>query len=392
MSETMDCEDSRQGELLERYLRNGLEPEAQDQLETHLLECGACARELEMRLIARNELLAKEEAIRSAPVRAFTLWRWQSLALASVLLAVVGSAIIMQMPRSANPPGREVIIAQAAVKNSSPAGPPDQGTAGQLPGPKTGLSNAMMKGPGKADAKAGASIPDTSPVSQISNTSNSQEKPLEQAPEPGAELATKVSPVDIENLTQQAHVSSRAYTPVTENGLTPEQETELANLGQVQAAPFTFTGVSTKRFTTDYPGVTHDPKNSTSALGVERTSFREAMTKYLEERYGVAGELLEQAANAEPDAMDIQFYLGVCRLLSGQTQESIEPLKRATTAKSVALRQQAHYYLAKAYIQTRNLHGAETELLAASQMPGTLKDESAVSLAKVRRLQQAITQ
>ena len=37
------------------------------------------------------------------------------------------------------------------------------------------------------------------------------------------------------------------------------------------------------------------------------------------------GDLLEKAAQAEPQALNVKFYLGVCRLLEGRPAESVAP-------------------------------------------------------------------
>jgi hypothetical protein len=47
------------------------------------------------------------------------------------------------------------------------------------------------------------------------------------------------------------------------------------------------------------------------------------------------------------------------------------------------LTQAAHFYLAKAYLQTGNLAKAETEMNVAAEITGSMKEEAAADLARL---------
>jgi tetratricopeptide (TPR) repeat protein len=167
--------------------------------------------------------------------------------------------------------------------------------------------------------------------------------------------------------------------------LTAEQGVELYHLANVVAPPFTFTGF-TNNSTVSGQGTSSSHSPSRQAVDTGRTVFRKAMTAYVEGNYGESAELLEQAQEKEPLALDVQFYLGVCRLLIGQPQAAIEPLQRAASVKGPMLQQQAHYFLAKAYLQGMQFKEAEEELKAAAELTGPLKADSAALLKRLRAL------
>jgi len=114
------------------------------------------------------------------------------------------------------------------------------------------------------------------------------------------------------------------------------------------------------------------------------------MTAYLAGDYSVAAERLEQAATKEPGALDVQFYLGACRLLTGRPQRALEPLTNATKVSSPILQQQVHYYLAKAYVQCLELREAEYEFRVASGMTGPLKSDAGAMLKRLQALRAQI--
>jgi tetratricopeptide (TPR) repeat protein len=118
----------------------------------------------------------------------------------------------------------------------------------------------------------------------------------------------------------------------------------------------------------------------------KRPLFKDAMLAYLDRNYDDATELLEKDLQTEPDAPDANFYLGVCELLSGQADESLGHLQIAAKSAPSSLAQQAHFYLAKAYVQTRDLASAEKELSAAAAIVGQFTASARADLASVQAL------
>jgi cytochrome c-type biogenesis protein CcmH/NrfG len=114
------------------------------------------------------------------------------------------------------------------------------------------------------------------------------------------------------------------------------------------------------------------------------------MDSYVDKRYADATDLLEQAAKAEPNAADVNFYLGVCRLLQAKPTDSIAPLQavlvnvNANANDTSPWAQSAHFYLAKAYIQIGDLTDAETQLQTAAALTGRLSAEASSELTRLQ--------
>src|SRR5262249_14740223 len=169
--------------------------------------------------------------------------------------------------------------------------------------------------------------------------------------------------------------------------LSDEGEKEMFRLALVNAPPYTFSGFT--RFAKDTPsgskgsGVRHSENNAPDG---KRPAFQNAMLAYVDGNYERAGELLALALKQEPPAPDTYFFLGVCRLLPRDAAGSIAPLKSALIQQQSPFTQSAHYYLAKAYLQTHDLAAAETELQAAASLTGEWTGSARVELARLRAL------
>jgi len=155
-------------------------------------------------------------------------------------------------------------------------------------------------------------------------------------------------------------------------------------LGIVDPYPYNFAG---------YPTFKTGPASSGTPQTVSKggapasgsSVFQRAMIAYVEGRYKDALPLLETAV-PETSGPDAPFYLGVCRLLRGKPQEALAPLQDALRSGNTRYSQAAHFYLAKAYIQTRDLAAAQRELEAATAQAGRLSEESRKLLERVRDL------
>jgi len=93
--------------------------------------------------------------------------------------------------------------------------------------------------------------------------------------------------------------------------------------------------------------------------------------RLIAQHYDVAARLLADAARADPQAWDTQFFLGICLLILGHPKDAVGPLNTASAHEpSPTAAQSAHFYLAKAYVQLADLPMAETELRKAAAMTG----------------------
>jgi tetratricopeptide (TPR) repeat protein len=120
--------------------------------------------------------------------------------------------------------------------------------------------------------------------------------------------------------------------------------------------------------------------------GAGRALFQEGMSEYVEGHYAEATGYLESAVQLEPKAADINFYLGICKLLQGHPEESIVPLKNAAAAGPSIYLQPSHYYLAKAYVQSNKFAEAEDEFRKAIAAPGRLTSDAKGLLARLQTL------
>jgi tetratricopeptide (TPR) repeat protein len=112
--------------------------------------------------------------------------------------------------------------------------------------------------------------------------------------------------------------------------------------------------------------------------------FRLGMTKYVEGRYEEAISDLRAAAELNPNRAGIRFFLGVCLLLSKQTDAGIEELKAAIGLGESAYLEEVHFYLAKAYLAKGDVGGAKEELNWVQERGGNLKEEAAQILAQLK--------
>jgi len=112
--------------------------------------------------------------------------------------------------------------------------------------------------------------------------------------------------------------------------------------------------------------------------------FRSGMKLYQDGRYGEAIPDLRAASELNPERPSIRFFLGICLLLTGQTDAGIEEL-RATIAlgESVYL-EEAHFYLAKAHLGKGDIGRAKEELNWVLDKGSNLKEEAVQILAQLR--------
>ncbi len=112
--------------------------------------------------------------------------------------------------------------------------------------------------------------------------------------------------------------------------------------------------------------------------------FRAGMMRYQEGDYAGAVPALQSAAELNPRGANIRFFLGICFLLSGQTDEGIAELKKTISLGDSAYLQEAHFYLAKGLLRRGDVKAARRELKAAVESGGTLGEEAARLLTQLQ--------
>ena len=100
--------------------------------------------------------------------------------------------------------------------------------------------------------------------------------------------------------------------------------------------------------------------------------FGNAMQHYLKGDYTDAIPGLLAAAKASPRTARYPFYLGACYVITGQTDAAIASLQGAISLNEVHYSQQAHYYLAKAYLQKKDVSRAKEQLRLTVKLGGSM--------------------
>jgi tetratricopeptide (TPR) repeat protein len=112
--------------------------------------------------------------------------------------------------------------------------------------------------------------------------------------------------------------------------------------------------------------------------------FRLGMIHYRDGRYGEAITDLRAAAGLHPNGANVRFFLGICLLLTEKTDEGIEELKATIGLGDSGYLEEAHFYLAKAFLGKGNVGSAKEELNWIQEKGSNLKEEAAQILAQLR--------
>jgi tetratricopeptide (TPR) repeat protein len=112
--------------------------------------------------------------------------------------------------------------------------------------------------------------------------------------------------------------------------------------------------------------------------------FHLGMKSYLDGRYGEAIPDLRAAAGLDPQRAGSRFFLGISLLLTGKTDEGVEELRRTISLGDSPYLEEAHFYLAKAYLRKGDSGAAKRELNWVVDRGGRLKEEAARILTQLR--------
>lgn len=104
--------------------------------------------------------------------------------------------------------------------------------------------------------------------------------------------------------------------------------------------------------------------------------FRTAMEHYLTGDYASAIPGLEEAAALDPGAANVSFFLGACRLLTGDFADGIDRLQHTVDLGDTPFLEESLMLLTKAHINTGDLDAARLHLKAVIELNGDLEDEA----------------
>lgn len=116
-----------------------------------------------------------------------------------------------------------------------------------------------------------------------------------------------------------------------------------------------------------------------------QVAFRKAMQYYSKGDYAHAIPGLRAAVNASPRTARFNFYLGVCYLLTDQTDLAIEAFRRTISPSEPTYSEPAHFYLAKAYLRKKQVAAAEDELQKTVQLHGSMEADAGEILHQLRK-------
>ena len=114
--------------------------------------------------------------------------------------------------------------------------------------------------------------------------------------------------------------------------------------------------------------------------------FQRGMDRYRQADYRGAVNELRAAAAQDPDAAHIRFYLGISQLMLGQDNAAIDSLRATIAIGDSAYLEDAHLYLAKAFLRRKDPAAAETQLKEVIKLGGTGSSEARRLLTQLERL------
>jgi tetratricopeptide (TPR) repeat protein len=116
--------------------------------------------------------------------------------------------------------------------------------------------------------------------------------------------------------------------------------------------------------------------------------FQSGMEHYRKADYAGAVADLREAARLDPDAPHIPFYLGISHLMLGHDDAAIDWLRATIALGDSPYREDAHFYLAKAFLRRNDLGAAEIQLRTLIELRGSGSGEAKRLLTQVERLTQ----
>ena len=114
--------------------------------------------------------------------------------------------------------------------------------------------------------------------------------------------------------------------------------------------------------------------------------FQRGMEHYRKADYRAAVDDLRVAAELDPDAAHIRFFLGIVYLMLGQDDAAIDRLRATIALGDSAYLEEAHLYLAKAFLRRKDLRAAETQVKALIELRGRWSDEARRLLTQLEGL------
>jgi tetratricopeptide (TPR) repeat protein len=117
--------------------------------------------------------------------------------------------------------------------------------------------------------------------------------------------------------------------------------------------------------------------------------FHEAMQHYVKKEYTAAISGLRAASELSPKAPDVNFFLGICYLLTEQVDSAIAQLRRTAALGDSPYLEETRFYLAKAYVRKADFVAAQTELKKVILLQGDREKEARELLHQLENMSEA---
>ena len=127
----------------------------------------------------------------------------------------------------------------------------------------------------------------------------------------------------------------------------------------------------------------YSPSVLRGAADEATASFQEGMRAYVAGDYRGAIAQLRKASSLDPERPDFAFYLGASELLSGDAAGAIREFLRTTAMGETPFLEEAHFYLAKAYLKQGDAGRAHAELEKVKSLQGDWRREAETILTQL---------
>ena len=117
--------------------------------------------------------------------------------------------------------------------------------------------------------------------------------------------------------------------------------------------------------------------------------FQRGMERYRKADYAGALAELRGAAELDPEASHIRFFLGICHLMVSEDDAGIEQLQATIALGDSPYLEEAQLYLAKAFLRRKDFGAAEAQLKALIQLRGSKSAEAGRLLMQIQKLKQS---
>ena len=114
--------------------------------------------------------------------------------------------------------------------------------------------------------------------------------------------------------------------------------------------------------------------------------FHQGMERYRKADYAGAVAELRGAAELDPEASHISFFLGICHLMVSEDDAGIERLQATIALGDSPYLEEAHLHLAKAFLRRKDFGAAETQLKTLIQLRGSKGAEAGQLLTRIQEL------